>query len=455
MKNNRPILLNKKYHRSIFVLLFITGCIIVVSLTLILFSDPLTNAVIKPKLVDAFHRAYPNATLRIGTLSYDPLQGMIGLDSTVIAGNDGEFRMTINRCSVSGLKLLLALWNNGVQPEDCGNVRTEFHGIMLRFSRSGYEYRVSQLHMSVPDSMIAGGAADIRPLLEDESFFANSSLRQTRLIFHAGSFFIHGIPLIAAAKNQISAARRIQVDDVFMDVLVNIDKPKKRVTDRPKLPDEILASVGGTLQIDSLTVTNGQVRYGERFAVRSTPAVITLDQLMISGTGITNSGAAGTSVELTVEGKLMDSGKMKLNVSVPAQPADASFRLSGAVERLSLIRLNAFLEKAEQVRITSGVLQNADFDIAVRSGRAGGTVRAVYRDLSITMIDRHTGKGSGLFDVITSFIANTFKIRGTNQPDRAGAMKIGAVRYTQQPDDSPFQFCWFALRSGIKDIVGF
>jgi len=40
-------------------------------------------------------------------------------------------------------------------------------------------------------------------------------------------------------------------------------------------------------------------------------------------------------------------------------------------------------------------------------------------------------------------------------PDKAGSLKTGVVNYTRKRDDPFFRFAWFALRSGLKDIIGF
>jgi hypothetical protein len=82
-------------------------------------------------------------------------------------------------------------------------------------------------------------------------------------------------------------------------------------------------------------------------------------------------------------------------------------------------------------------------------------VRAVYRQLRLAAIDKDTGSEKGLSDRIASFIANTFKIRGANVPDKSGSMKIGEVRWARARDECFTQFAWFALRSGLGDVVGF
>ncbi len=82
-------------------------------------------------------------------------------------------------------------------------------------------------------------------------------------------------------------------------------------------------------------------------------------------------------------------------------------------------------------------------------------MKVLYSDLSIAVLNETTGSENGVFDRITSFLGKTFIIRESNIPDKNGLMKIGNIKYTRNPDDYFLQFAWFALRSGVGDVVGF
>jgi hypothetical protein len=122
---------------------------------------------------------------------------------------------------------------------------------------------------------------------------------------------------------------------------------------------------------------------------------------------------------------------------------------------MDVTELNAFLEPMEHRRIKSGILQSATFDINVTAGHASGALRIEYKDLSITVLNKKTGSKKVIFDQISTLIGQIFIIRRTNMPDGKGSLKIGEIQYTRNPDDYFLQFAWFALRSGVQDVVGF
>ena len=149
----------------------------------------------------------------------------------------------------------------------------------------------------------------------------------------------------------------------------------------------------------------------------------------------------------------MNAGTLKVLMSIPITPSDFSLHYSGSLSAMDLTRLDAFLDLAEHTRIKSGSAQEASFEIDVTAGQARGHVRGIYRDLEIAVLDKQTGSEKGLNNRVSSFLANSFKIRNSNAPDTSGSMKEGEVNYTRRPQDEFLQFAWFALRTGVLDII--
>jgi hypothetical protein len=149
----------------------------------------------------------------------------------------------------------------------------------------------------------------------------------------------------------------------------------------------------------------------------------------------------------------MNAGTMKVLMTIPITPPDFSLHYSGSLSAMDLTRLDAFLEIAEHTRIKSGSAQEAAFEIEVTDGQAHGRVCAIYKDLEMAVLDKKNGTEKGLDNRVASFLENVLKIRNSNAPDASGSMKEGVVNYTRRPDDEFQQFAWFALRSGVLDVI--
>ena len=429
--------------------------VVVCVLVLLLFPGPLVNWFIKPRITKAFAEACPAYSIHIAGMHYSVFKNRFGFDSVALSAVDRTFSGKVNSFSVSGIGWMHLLRGGSLAPNDFANSIVVVHDIVLNFPQSHYKVHCERLRVSVPDSAIVVESLILHPSSDDEQFFAGSKFRKTRFRLAVPHARVMGLAFLELLQGKRYRTRSVQINDAFLDVLVNKDKPDTIDASSPLMPNELLSSIKGTLQVDSLRIMNGRMKYGERFAVDSNPAWVTFDNMRVSAEGIANHGGHGAAIVIHAQGNFLKAGTMNLLMSIPVASPEFSFHYSGSLGGMDLGALNSWLETAEQLRIKAGVLQEATFEITVASGRAGGNVRAVYRDVTLAAINKHTGSEKGFFDGIASFIGNTFTIRGTNVPDKSGSIKIGEVNYTRKRDDPFFRFAWFALRSGVRDVVGF
>jgi hypothetical protein len=436
---------------------FLSVCAIVLAsgLVFLFYPDPVINAFLKGRITEAFREAYPAYAVRIGTIHYGVWENRVACDSIVVEATDSTMRYSAAGFSISGVGWLQLLVGNGHAPNSLASSVMEAKDIVLNFPLSKYELRCGRLRVSVPDSEMIAHALELHPTVDDQQFFAESKFRKTRFNLTTRQCRLTGVAYLEALDRKKYRARGIHIHDVCLDVLINKDKPATRDSSTPPMPNEILSSMKETIQCDSMDIINGALKYGERFDLGSTPGVITFDSMQVGVERIATRGGANDTVAIRGQGEFMKSGKTKVFMSIPVSSSEFSFRYSGSLHSMDLRALNPWIEIAEQQRVKSGTLQTATFDIEVIAGRAGGSVRAAYRDLILAAINKHTGSERGYVDRLASFVANTFKIRGTNMPDKSGSLRIGKVKYIRQRDDPFFRFWWFALRSGVGDAVGF
>jgi hypothetical protein len=435
---------------------FAVGAIVLVCvLALLLFPDPLVNRFIKPRITRAFAEAYPAYSIRIADMNYSVLKNCFGFDSVALHAVDGTFSSKMGSFSVSGIEWIHLLWGGTLGPKNLTNVDLDAQDIELNFPQSHYKFRCKRLRVSVPDSEMVAESLEVHPLAGDEEFFRGSTFRRTRLSFVTPQCSVMGLGCLELLQGKSYRARSVHIHDAVLDILVNKDKPDSRDTSGPFMPNEILSSIKETLRVDSLSFMNGWLKYCERFVFGSKPAFVTFDNMQVLAEGIANHGDRDAVLVIHAQAKFVNAGTMKVLMRIPVTSPEFSLHYSGSLSKMDLSPLNSMLEISDQMRIKTGVLEEATFEVNVASGHATGNLRGVYRDLTIAAINKQTGNEKDFSDGITSFIANTLKIRSTNVPDKSGSIKIGEVKYTRQPDDPFIQFEWFALRTGVRDVVGF
>ncbi|PKL82084.1 MAG: hypothetical protein CVV24_11965 [Ignavibacteriae bacterium HGW-Ignavibacteriae-3] len=433
----------------------IGSLIIIGLLTVILFSDSLLNAFLKDKITKSFSEAYPAYSLQLGDMHYNIWKNRLGCDSITLNANDSTFTGSAASFYVSGMGWMKIFLQSDSAPNTLKTSVIDAKKILLSFHSTKEEIIVGSLHISVPDSELIADSIKYYSLINDEQFFAKSRYRQTRFRIEVPQLKVIGLDYFAMMQKNKYKAKNITINDVFADILVNMDKPYDKNSPDPQMPNELLSKMKETVEIDSLKIINGRLKYSERYAVNARPGVITFGKVNLSVSGIANHTLLPDSATVVAEGLFMNTAKMKLLMKIPLASTDFSLHYSGSLNRMDLTRLNEFIEAGEHRRIKSGILNSASFNINVHSGRASGTLRAEYKDLSIAILNEETGSEKGIFNRILSFVGKVFVIRGTNLPDEKGIMKIGEVRYVRNPADYFLQYLWFALRSSVADAAGF
>ncbi|MHB8853310.1 MAG: hypothetical protein ACYC6P_08160 [Ignavibacteriaceae bacterium] len=429
--------------------------IIFFALVFLFFPQTYLNGFLKYRIIDAFTKAYPEYSLTIARVNFNVLKNRIECDSISVTKNDSTFSCRIGSFSLDGIGWIKLIRAKNFSSNNLAEASLNAKGIVLNINHAQNQILCGRLHLSVPDSEIVADSVEFHPLISDEQFFAESKFRTARYRFVIPKIYVNGLDYSRLFSGNNFRTRSINIRDAFVDVLVNMDKPFDTKSPSPLMPNEGLSSIKDTIRIDSLQVTNSRLNYNERYAIGAKAAIVTFDKMQVLAEGIVNHTGRRDTIVINAQGNFMNTSKMELLMLIPLGSPQFSFSYSGSLQQMEVSSLNKFLEIAEQRRINSGILHEASFNVNVHSGHATGYVRVVYSNLSFDVLNKKTGRGNGIFDMISSFIGKTFIIRGNNMPGKSGSMKIGIVKFTRKPDEPFIQFTWFALRSGIANVVGF
>lgn len=429
----------------------IGGLLLAFAVLVLVFGDTILNRQGKDMAERAFARAHPGYTLRIGELTHAIGSNQLVAQSITVGATHVTFNAS--RVSLTGVRWFPFLFGTPVLADVLARASLEATNLTLEFPRSQYGVVCARLSASVADSQLIAGGIEMHPLVEDEAFFAAHEFRTARLRVVAPDCTVSGLACIEALQGKACRVRSISFSDPTVNVLVNRDKPKRPFIKSPPMIHELLAGLRQPLQVDHLSVTNGVFEFCKRRALGAKPGVLTFGAVDLSVDGIANRGESAAAIQLRSQARFMNAGTLTVRMSVPIAPPDFSFHYTGSLDTMDLTRLNAFLEPAERVRIKSGSAENAAFEIKVTNGQAVGSVRAIYQDLVVAVLDEETGTEMGFDNRITSLLANVLKIRNSNPSSDPGSMKEGEVNYTREPGDTFQQYIWNALRTGVMDVI--
>ncbi len=428
------------------------GAVFLIAAVLILmFGNTILNSYGKGKIERAFAAANPGCALRIGELNYAVGADRLVAQSVTVSSTNATVRA--GPISLTGLRWAPLLRGTAALADVFAQGSLDATNIEAQFPQAHYSIRCARLRASVRDSELVAEGAELEPLGGDEAFFAAHAFRTPRFHIVLPECRVLGLVCRDLLQGSAYRARSVHLIRPSCDALINCEKPRKPFVKSPLMVHEAMASIRQPLQVANLSVTNGHLRYCKRLAVGADPAALTIGAVSVSVTGLANRGEATAAIQVQAQGELIDEGTLKVLMSIPITPPDLSFHCSGSLSTMDLTRLNAYLETAERIRITSGIAQESAFEIAVTAGQARGLVRSIYKDLHIAVLDEQNGTEEGFDNRVASFLANVLLVRTANDLDASGSIKEGQVHYTRRPEDAFEGFLLSALWSGVLDVI--
>ena len=421
------------------------AAILAVAALILCFAGAFLNGYGKRRLERAYAADHPGCVLRIGALTY--ALGANRLVAETIRLNSPGSELGVDRVELAGVRWARLFLGRTAPTEVFAKASLEASGLGAAFTHAPYRISTKRLRASVPGSELSAEGIELRPTLNDEALFSRDAFRMTRYHVVIPECRILGAAFAAWIQTGAFRALEVRLLRPSFDLLADRDKPVRPSQARPLMVNEALAAIRPPLQVDRFSVTDGSLTYAERVIAGAAPGVLTFSALNLRADDITNRAGAA-AIRLQAQCRLMDAGQLQVLMAIPLAGADLSLRYSGTLGAMDLTRLDAFLDRAEHLKIKSGRVNEVAFRVEVSAGQARGRVRGSYRDLKMAVLDPPTGNEKKM----ASFLMNTFRLRHDN-PGASGAVKEGVVDYRRKRTDTFIQVVWFSVRSGVVDLI--
>jgi hypothetical protein len=293
----------------------------------------------------------------------------------------------------------------------------------------------------------------LQPFLGNEQFFAARQFRRTLFHLNVAHCRFAGLAGLELLQGKACRARKVEFQGCVLDTVFNRDKPINLEAHRLLTLNDLLAAIRIPVQLDQVSFTNSQLRFGQRTAPGQPAKFLTFDSVHLAAENLSYPAAPGRFSPMYATAKFMSAGELSLTAQVPLAEPEFSFRYSGSLAAMDLTRLNPFLEAAANCRVKTGLLRELTFSAQSVGGHAQGQLRGLYEHLDLEFLPRN---GQAAFvEGTKSFVVDEFLLRRTNLPQAGKPLAIGRMDYTRQPGESFVHFGWFALRSGMMDVLGF
>lgn len=222
---------------------------------LVLFGGALLNSYGRAKAERAFAEAHPGTELRIGQIHYSLGANRLIAESVTLKSTNTTLKS--GRISLMGVRWIGFLWGTSTLTDALAKASLDATNLDVEFPPTHYRLQCARLQASVPESVLSVEGTDLRPMSDDEEFFAEDPFRTARFHVVVPECKVSGLVYGELLRGDSYSARSVQLFRPSFEALVNLDKPTQPFVKSPLMVHEALAAIPQPLQIDSLAVTDG------------------------------------------------------------------------------------------------------------------------------------------------------------------------------------------------------
>ena len=233
--------------------------------------------------------------------------------------------------------------------------------------------------------------------------------------------------------------------DIYRDknVAINIHK-------YPEFYNESFLKIPVPLVLDTLSIVDAVIQYGELAEGNDEPGVIRLEEFTAMATDLRNyrdSIRIKTAMNVKMRAKVMGEGILNVELQLPLEGDLHRFTCKGSVGAMALAPLNPMLEPAISMRINGGTLTGMTFDFKADNDASNGWMEFLYQDLDVVILKKNHDKQWEFL----SAIANTVVL--SNNPTPGKEAKVVEIGYGRDKNKGIINYIWKTIQSGLVRTI--
>jgi hypothetical protein len=369
------------------------------------------------------------------------------------AENDSlRMRITSAFLTINEFALLQRHLQNPSSLFQVGHIDAEIEEVRLALDNYYQKLYLNGVYLNSKSSSFKISNVVLDQSLNKNAFSKAFDYRKDYLTLHTDDMIGTGIQWLDFFDQGNWHAEKISVQNPSLSVFINKQKPKNPNRKKLLFAEQIKA-IRFPLRIDSLLFQNGKVELEEapenRFYKNGKLDFSELNILVLNLTNQQEVLKDKSKLSLNVNGKLMNHGKIHLQIQQELANSSGDFTIQGKVGKMRLTHLNSILEPETQVSVNSGTLNEMNFKIKGNNTQGQGELIMKYEDLNIRILNKEDQKSSNFWNELTSLLANTFVLK-SNNPNKRGHLVKGNISYSRSSDNSNLHYWWQLVLSGIK-----
>ncbi len=318
-----------------------------------------------------------------------------------------------------------------------------------------YNYVFDSLSLSSITQTGSAKRIRIIPLLEENAFVKSLPYQDDRFDFTINNMRLKNLDIpqlfnenIFADSILIGAANF----KIYRDLSITRDK-QNRVG---RYPHQLLDKLPLTVNAKTLILSNAFLEYKERSAITGQAGKVQFHQIYATVSNITNDKEAIKSnnvMAAAIKTKFLNTAPFEVDWKFYLQHPKGRFDIKGNMGSVAVEDLSRITEPMGPAKMEKGKIKSLSFNLEGNDQGADGTVRMLYKDLKIALLEKKEGEKELDKKTLASFVANLV-VKNDNPAREGDPPRTPNVHFDRDSNRSIFHLVWKTIFKGVKETVG-
>jgi hypothetical protein len=327
--------------------------------------------------------------------------------------------------------------------------------ISFRSDKRPYNYVFDSVALNSITQTGAAKRIRIIPLMAENAFVKSLPTQDDRFDFTINNSRLVNLNIHELFNEKILADSVLLGSAIFR-IYRDLSIPRDKVNRVGKYPHQLLQKIPVTINARKLVLSTAFIEYKEKSAISGYAGKVQFYKTYAVLTNITNDKAAvkeNNVMTAIVNTRFLDKTPLQTQWRFYLQNPKGRFSVKGNLGSIAATGVNRLTEPMGPAKLEEGHINSLSFNIDANNYEAGGTVKMLYRDLKLSLLEKDKGSKSLDKKSVASFVANII-VKDDNPSKEKDAPRVMNVRFERDTNRSIFHLVWKTIFKGIKETVG-
>jgi hypothetical protein len=317
-----------------------------------------------------------------------------------------------------------------------------------------YDYSIDSVSISSASGILHIKNFRFAPTLNEDAFVKSLPTQDDRFDLSVSDIQIKNINLLQLFEENIIADSMLMngaTFKIYRDLSIPRDKKNRLGT----YPQQVMQKIPLNFRVGKVILSDCFIEYKERSNITFQSGKVQFYNTYASISNFTNdkkSIADNNVMTAVLSSKFLNKTPLKVTWQFYLSNPNGRFDVKGSMGAIDATLLNPLTEPMGPASINKGNINGTEFNLQGHDYGMDGSVKFLYEDLKITVLEKNKGIKELDKKTLKSFIANMV-IKNSN-PKNNQDVRVMQVHNDRNMNHSIFYLTWKTLFKGLKETVG-